>query len=131
MTDDTKQLIDTCVAASHAGTGNFGEQVAALAREGIESYRVDFRERASTYFASAGDPYRVSIHPPEVTISGDFDPNEIGAAVRGSQQGVVKYPEFMTRAMSAGCASYVVWIAGRHVAYYGRRGEVHIEHFPR
>ncbi len=129
MKDETKQLIDTCVAASHAGTGNFGEQVAALAREGVESYRVDFRERASSYFGP-GDSYRVSIQPPDVPIGGDFDARAIEAAVRGSQQGVVKYPEFMQRAMKAGCVAYVVWIAGRHVAYYGCRGEVHVEHFP-
>jgi len=23
-----------------------------------------------------------------------------------------------------------VWITGRHVTYYGRAGETHIEHFP-
>jgi uncharacterized protein YbcV (DUF1398 family) len=32
--------------------------------------------------------------------------------------------------MDAGCVGYTVWIAGRHVAYVGRRGEVHVERFP-
>jgi len=24
----------------------------------------------------------------------------------------------------------MVWIAGRHVTYFGRKGEMHVEHFP-
>ena len=33
--------------------------------------------------------------------------------------------------MSAGCIGYMVWIAGRHVSYFGRQGEVYIEPFPK
>jgi hypothetical protein len=25
---------------------------------------------------------------------------------------------------------YVVWLAGRHVTYFGRRGATHVERFP-
>jgi uncharacterized protein YbcV (DUF1398 family) len=130
MEEKTKKLIDECVAASHAGTGNFGEQVMQLMANGVESYRVDFRERASTYFVPSGDSYRVSIHTPAVTIGDHFDAVAILEGIRGSQRGEVKYPEFMGRAMRAGCVGYVVWIAGRHVTYFGRRGETHIERFP-
>jgi hypothetical protein len=31
---------------------------------------------------------------------------------------------------AAGCASYTVWIDGRHVTYYGRKGEMRVERFP-
>ena len=37
------------------------------------------------------------------------------------------YPEFLRLSRAAG---YVTWIAGRHVSYFGRRGETHVEHFP-
>ena len=40
------------------------------------------------------------------------------------------YPEFKRLSMQAGCIGYWVWIAGRHVTYYGRKGETHVEHFP-
>jgi uncharacterized protein YbcV (DUF1398 family) len=130
MEDETKKLIDDTVAASHAGTGNFGEQVMQLMAHGVESYRVDFRERTSTYFLPSGSSYRVSIHAPEVAIGDRFDAAAILEAIRGSQRGDVKYPEFMDRAVRAGCVGYVVWIAGRHVTYFGRRGETHVERFP-
>jgi hypothetical protein len=42
----------------------------------------------------------------------------------------VMYPEFKRLSQRAGCVGYVVWIAGRHVSYHGRRGEVHVERFP-
>jgi uncharacterized protein YbcV (DUF1398 family) len=130
MDSETQRLIDRCVAASHAGTGNFGEQIALLSQHGVESYHVDFRARTATYYAAAGDPYRVGIEPPQQAIAASFDTEALVAAIRGSQQGAVQYPEFMQRALRAGVVAYTVWIAGRHVSYYGRRGETHVERFP-
>ena len=130
MNSETQRLIDQCVAASHAGTGNFGAQVMLLSQHGVESYHVDFRERASSYSAPTGAAYRVSIEPPSLPIAQAFDAEALVAAIRGSQQGLVQYPEFMQRAMQAGVVAYTVWIAGRHVRYFGRRGETHVEHFP-
>lgn len=130
MNGTTRQLIDECIAASHAGTGNFGEQIKLLAEHDVESYRVDFRERSAAYFVPSGESHRVVIKAPEISIGQPFDAEAIIAAIRGSQQGTVKYPEFMERAMRAGCVGYVVWIAGRHVTYFGRRGETHVERFP-
>lgn len=130
MDSNIKQLIDQCVAASHAGTGNFGQQVALLSQHGVESYHVDFRERASTYYTADGATYRVAIDPPRRPIADPFDAPALVAAIRGSQQGLVQYPEFMQRALDAGCVAYTVWLAGRHVSYWGRRGETHVERFP-
>jgi uncharacterized protein YbcV (DUF1398 family) len=126
----TKQVIDACVAASHAGTRSFGEVVAALVTQGVESYRVDYRQRRSTYFMPSAESYDVELHAPGIAIGDRFDEEEIIAAIRGSQQGRVKYPEFLERSMRAGCVGYIVWIAGRHVTYFGRRGEMHVEQFP-
>ena len=36
----------------------------------------------------------------------------------------------MRLSMLAGCVGYIVWIAGRHVTYFGHRGEQHVEPFP-
>ncbi len=83
MNSDLVHIIEEGLAASLAGTGDFGAHVAAL-----------------------------------------------GAAIRGSQSGQVKYPEFLARSRRAGCVGYVVWLAGRHVTYFGRRGEQHVERFP-
>ena len=40
------------------------------------------------------------------------------------------YPEFKKLSQAGGCVGYVVWIAGRHVTYVGRKGETHVEKFP-
>ncbi len=130
MNDQTRALIEGFIAASHAGTGSFGAQVQQLAQAGIESYRVDYRERTATYFEPSGESHRARIEAPPQPIGERFDAEEIIAAIRGSQQGTVKYPEFLQRSMRAGCVGYVVWISGRHVTYFGRRGEQHVERFP-
>ncbi len=52
------------------------------------------------------------------------------AAIRGAQRAEVVYPEFLELSRAAGCVGYMVWIAGRHVSYFGRKGEVHVERFP-
>ena len=70
------------------------------------------------------------MHIPGEQIPQDFDAQALQAAIRGAQLGEVKYPEFLKLSMAAGRVGYIVWIAGRHVTYFGRRGEVHIERFP-
>ena len=67
---------------------------------------------------------------PAVAIPEAFDAEAVRGAIRGAQQGTVKYPEFVHRTMASGCVGYFVWIAGRHVRYLGRRGECHVEPFP-
>ncbi len=130
MDSKTKQLIEDGVATAYAGTRSFGEQVMLLSAQGVESYRVDYRERVATYFLPSGDLHRTEVKAPALEIGDAFDADALIAAIRGSQQGVVKYPEFIERSMRAGCVGYVVWIAGRQVTYFGRRGETHIERFP-
>jgi len=52
------------------------------------------------------------------------------AAIRGAQRGEVMYPEFKQLSQRADCIGYVVGLAGRHVTYLGRNGEMHIKRFP-
>lgn len=130
MDTKIKQAIEECVAASHAGTRHFADIVGALVAHGVESYRVDFRQRSSTYFLPTGDWHSVPIATPELAIAEAFDTDTLLEAIRGAQRGEVLYPEFIERALRAGCVGYVVWLAGRHVAYFGRRGETHVERFP-
>ena len=63
--------------------------------------------------------------PPEA-----FDTNALRSAIAGAQRGAVMYPQFKRLSMAAGCIGYTVWITGRHVTYYGRHGETHVERFP-
>jgi uncharacterized protein YbcV (DUF1398 family) len=53
------------------------------------------------------------------------------AAIRAAQADTIRYPEFMKQAMAAGAVAYWVFLSGKKVIYFGRRGEFHIEEFPR
>jgi uncharacterized protein YbcV (DUF1398 family) len=130
MNDNTRQVIDELAPLSFEGRIPFGELLQRFAAAGVESYFADFRLSGTTYYAKDGDAHALGMHVPDVAIPESLDAAALQGAIRGSQRGEVQYPEFKRRAMAAGCVGYHVWIAGRHVAYYGRLGEVHVEHFP-
>lgn len=130
MENAVKQVIEQCASDSYAGTVSFGAVVGALMQAGVESYHADYRLAATTYYMPTGATYTVPLKAPEINIPQAFDAQALQAAIRGAQQGTVKYPDFMKLSMAAGCVGYIVWIEGRHVSYFGRRGEVHIEPFP-
>lgn len=130
MDPQTLETIERCAAASYAGTIHFGEVLAALAAHNVESYRVDYRLRSVHYYLSSGETHTLPLKATSDTIGPAFDAAALQSAIRGSQRGEVKYPQFLERSMAAGCIGYVVWLAGRHVTYFGRLGETHIERFP-
>lgn len=130
MNADTIHIIEEGLAASLAGTGNFGQHVMELASNGVESYRIDYRLHQAAYFLPNGEAHVLPVPSNRHDLGQRFDVDEIIAAIRGSQAGQVKWPEFIERSMRAGCVGYTVWIAGRHVTYFGRNGETHVETFP-
>lgn len=125
-----RAALEACARDSHEGRKHFGQVVEALIELGVESYRADFRERATAYYMPNGEAIRVELHAAADPIADGFDAGAMREAVLGAQRGEVKYPEFLSRCHRAGCVGYAVWIRGRHVAYYGRRGETHVERFP-
>jgi uncharacterized protein YbcV (DUF1398 family) len=130
MTSSVRSIVEACAHDSHAGTRNFGEIVMALMGAGVESYFADFRSATTTYYLPSGEAIATPLPMPELQAADTFSAEAMHAAVRGAQSGQVKYPEFVRLSLAAGCVGYMVWIAGRHVSYFGRRGETHIEHFP-
>ena len=123
-------VVEECAHGSHAGTMVFGTVVGKLIAAGIESYHADYRHGDTTYYLPSGATHAVKLAVPGLPVAEAFDARAVEAAVRGAQRGDVKYQEFMRLTMNAGCVGYIVWIAGRHVQYLGRRGETHVEHFP-
>ncbi|HEV7813540.1 MAG TPA: DUF1398 family protein [Janthinobacterium sp.] len=123
-------IMEECVRRSHDGTIAFGDVVAKLAGAGVESYHADFRRLETTYYMPSDATYVVKISPPEAQMADAFDGAAVAAAVLAIQRGEYPYLEFLRRIMAAGCIGYMVWIAGRQVHYFGRRGEIHAEHFP-
>lgn len=125
-----RQVIEHCAHSSKAGTMHFGEVVQALVGAGVESYHADYRAQRITYYLPCGETLAVELAGADAPIAEAFDAAAVQAAIRGAQRGEVMYPEFVALSRSAGCVGYVVWLAGRHVSYFGRRGETHVERFP-
>jgi uncharacterized protein YbcV (DUF1398 family) len=130
MEQRTKDIIEDCARSAYDGSRSFGEIVGKLIEVGVEAYQADYRARRTTYYLPSGETHSVELHAPALDIPAQFTVPALQDAIRGSQRGEVKYPEFLQRSMSAGCAGYIVFISGRHVLYFGRDGTQHIERFP-
>jgi uncharacterized protein YbcV (DUF1398 family) len=130
MNPSTLALIESTFAASSTGSIHFSQVIGQLAAAGVEAYHVDYRAARTTYYLPGGETHTLGFELPAQPVAAAFSPEAMVAAIRGAQAGTVKYPEFKRLSQAAGCASYTVWITGRHVTYCGRQGETHIEKFP-
>lgn len=130
MNETTRATIQSTFEASNQGIIHFGQVIGQLVGVGVESYHVDYRCGRTTYYLPDGSTVDSSFEPPQDGIADAFDGDAVRAAILGAQQGRVMYPEFKKLSQRAGCVAYTVWIAGRHVTYLGRRGEMHVERFP-
>jgi len=123
-------VIEECTRGSDEERLTFPSIITQLASAGIERYSADLCRWEKTYFLTSGE----SIVVPCKRIGGElattFSAHGVESAVRASQSQSIKYNEFCRRALSAGCVGYIVSIVGRRVVYFGRSGEMHIEHFP-
>ena len=130
MNENTRAVIQATFEASNKGDIHFGEVIAQLMGVQVETYHVDYRSGRATYYLPDGATLDIGFEQPQEGIADAFDGDAVRAAILGAQQGRVMYPEFKRLSQRAGCVGYTVWIAGRHVVYFGRRGETHIERFP-
>jgi uncharacterized protein YbcV (DUF1398 family) len=131
MNPNTKEAIEKATHESHAGLLTFPEFLGRLIGVGVESYFVDYRNQSTTYYLSSNEAHNVPMAMPSIEIPASLNKDAIVSAIRGAQSDVVRYPEFLKLTMSAGCIGYIVWVAGKHVSYFGRQGEVHLERFPK
>jgi uncharacterized protein YbcV (DUF1398 family) len=116
--------------ASDEGNQSFGEIVMQLAKAGVERYHQDFLRSERTYYLPDGESEVVRNDRIETTPAQTFSAQGVEAAVRAAQAGAIKYKQFCRQVMEAGCVGYLVSLAGRRVVYYGRTGDMHVEHFP-
>jgi len=115
---------------SEAGRFTFPQVVGALSDIGVESYFADLARAVDTFYLPTGETHTEKMILPPTKIPEDFSQSGIVAAIRAVQADEIRYPEFLRRAMAAGIIAYWVFIAGRKVIYFGRKGEIHIEGFP-
>jgi uncharacterized protein YbcV (DUF1398 family) len=125
------EVLKNEMAGSLAGTIAFPAVVRTLVAEGVESYHADLVRLEKTFYTPGGKTHVEKLDFPTRPIGKEFDHAEVLAALRASQAGVQEYPEFLRRVMDAGTTSYTVFLNGRRAIYFGRKGEFHVEEFPR
>ena len=130
MDHHTTSIIEECTCGSDEERLTFPNIVAQLAAAGIERYSADLCRWEKTYFFASGESLVVPCKHILGELATTFSAQGVESAVRASQSQSIKYNEFCRRALSAGCVGYIVSIVGRRVIYFGRSGEMHIEHFP-
>ena len=130
MTDTNRAKIARCSKDSLAARRPFPEIVAGLSEAGVGSYFADYRSGRTSYYARSGEAVPMPLPTEGKPIAKAFDAPALQEAIKGSQRGEVRYPDFLDLSMAAGCVGYHVWIDGRHVTYLGQAGEIHIERFP-
>jgi len=132
MNDQQKTVARTCLEGAESGAMTFPQIVATLMKAGFESYAIDFRRASATYYLPDGDSVELPTHRAEAPIAASFDAARLQAAILEAQQLVpgYTYRGFCEKAVSAGCAGYVVSFSGRRALYIGRTAETHVEHFP-
>lgn len=123
-------FIEGCARGALTGAMAFPEIVGRLAQIGVERYHADYSRQEITYYLADGDSLVVATLHPSHASAPEFSVSAVEAAVRQSQRNEHTYLDFIRKTMAAGCVGYFVQISGRHVVYFGRNGESHVEHFP-
>ncbi len=127
----SKQVIHELVIATQQGKMTFPQVVKGLLEVGVESYIVDFAAKQKTHYLGDETTHTVPMILDPGPIAKDFNSAGLVAAIRGAQADTVRYPEFVKRSTAAGVIGYWAFLTGKRVIYFGRKGEQHIEEFPR
>jgi uncharacterized protein YbcV (DUF1398 family) len=109
----------------------FPEVVRRLLDVGVESYFVDFAAGKETFYMTDGETHVETMILKLDQVAEEFSSVGIVAAIRGAQTDTVRYPEFTKRSTAAGVTAYWAFLTGKKVIYFGRKGEMHVEEFPR
>lgn len=130
MDNSITAVLHECAHGSLTGTITFPEVVGKLMGVGVESYHTDLYRREHTYYLPDGDSHVEPLEVLPTPIAQEFSAQGVADAVRDSQQGKIKYREFLTRITAAGAVRYFVYLTGRCAVYIGRDGSEHVERFP-
>lgn len=113
------------------GTIGFPEVVGRLLETGVEYYQVDYVALRKTFYSASGAVVTTPLSFEGLpAVAADFDAAALRAAIYDSQRHGQHYRDFTRRAMVAGVASYIAFLRGQRVTYWGRNGDQHTEWFP-
>ncbi|MDR0483666.1 MAG: DUF1398 domain-containing protein [Alphaproteobacteria bacterium] len=112
-------------------TLSFPEGIGKLITAGVQWQYVDFIQMLTTSY-SADNNYFVSeiAFNEKVFVADTFNAEAIKQAIKLSQEQNLPFFDFYKTSVNAGCIGYHIFIAGKKVVYYGRKGESHTEFFP-
>lgn len=121
-----------CLAGAYDDTLSFPQSVCMLMDAGFEGYLVDYRADTRTHYLPGGGTLVLACPGEASPVAEAFDAAAVSAAIAWAQSGAsdYTYAAFNRQVTAAGCAGYLVSFPGRRVVYFGRTGEVHVEHFP-
>ncbi len=125
------QVIEETLRETEAGRKTFPECVKALLAVGVESYFVDFARMEKSSYGVKGETHTMKMSLPATPVAKTFSNEGVVAAIRAAQRDEIRYPEFVKRATAAGVAAYWAYLTGERVVYLGRKGEIHVEEFPK
>lgn len=127
-----EDVVKECKKLSFGQKNAFPEVIKKLTEAGIERYYADLVRLENTYYGKSLETYRDQmLLDGAKDIEEDFSKEGIRSAIAESQGGEIDFATFLQRAMKSGVVSYTVFIKGAQVHYFGRKGEVWVEHFPR
>ncbi len=127
----SKQVIHELAIATQEGKMTFPQVVKGLLEVGVESYLVDFAGKQKTHYLAGGSTHMMPMILDPGPIAENFNGADLVAAIRGAQADTVRYPEFVQRSTAAGVIGYWAFLTGKRVIYFGRKGDQHIEEFPK
>ena len=132
MNDQQKATARACLEAAEGNRMSFPQIIGTLMEAGFEGYAIDFRRATATYYLPDGESLELPAHAIDAPVAPTFDTALLKAAITEAQQQVpgYTYRGFCRKAVSAGCASYIVSFSGRRAVYIGRTAETHVEQFP-
>ena len=123
------ELMQRALRMSEAGELRFPEVIGILHEADVESYQVDFLRGDDTFYLPDGRTHVEAIHVG--VVAADFSRDGVVEAIRGAQADRIRYPEFVRQILEAGVAAYRVHLTGKRAVYVGRKGEMHVEEFPK
>ncbi len=124
-------VIHAVMEESQAGKLVFPEVVRRLLDAGVESYFADLAKGEETFYMLDSMPHSEKMTVALAPIAEEYSPSGIVSAIRAAQADAIRYPEFVKRTTAAGVIGYWAFLTGKKVIYFGRKGEFHVEEFPR
>lgn len=132
MDEHRTTVAKECLEGAETDRMTFPQSVAKLTDAGFDGYLVDLRRASRTYYLPDGEALDLQTPKTAIEVSAVFDTGKIRSAIREAQTLApgYAYRDFCAKVAAAGCAGYMVSFPGRRVVYFGRTGEIHVEHFP-